>query len=1004
MAKRNVVKLKIDQEVKGKENVDELTVSLNSLKEATVNIQKTSKIIDTRAFADALDTVNNAVSKVTSVMSNLSAAYAVQEQAEIQLATVMRERMSASEADIQAIKDLASAQQELGIIGDEVQLAGAQQVATFLTQRSTLETLIPAMNNLIAQQKGYNATSGDAVTVANLMGKAMMGQTSALRRCGITFTEAQEQVMKYGNEEERASMLAKIITDNVGNMNQELAKTSSGQIKQLSNTLGDMKENIGKFAQKAMPIMTMVATSVNAATAVGKVVISIKMLNDKVKLFTRLGALATATSGMMSNAFRRSKIVMDIFRNSLTNASAGALALKIALKSLLISSGVGLAIWAVTEAIDYFCNSADDAADKIDVLKEANDNFTSNAARAEAEVRKDIETLNALCATNKDTTSTVESLNQKYGESLGHYKTANEWIEVLTKNVRLYAEANAYAAMMEELTAKKLELQWKNRELKKDGVIKYAGKNIDYEAFAKNYEKDNALGGRIWEKAKKEGVTDNWVQYENNLQEIENINSELDYVVGKSQKAQAALAKVRAGSTGDPVKSSEKGKGVTSSAKKSDKANYSLLAKNLKEYEANVTSLNDKLQTANADEAASINMEIEYWKAKADAIRNAGKEVEEVANKTSDAVKEESKQIDVSELATEEGRKKLTTIKDINEAVNALEDAMQTATADEMLGYEKTIRLLNKKRDALNRSRDIADNQEAIDKLNRLGGRELKVKITSMGFESLTEKIREIDDMLNDLDNPPTDGQRKMLESQKAQYSAWRKQVAYSFDTYRNGWSAIQGTGDGIKSITTAIEGNGDAWSKITGIVNGVLQVYDSITGIIGIVNTLTAASKAGTAAETTKAAATTATATAMGVQAAEAGVAVAASAPLIVANKATAASFMEVATAAYLAAHAYMPFVGFGIGAGYATAAKALVIGMGATAFAEGGVISGPTLGLIGEYPGAKNNPEIVAPLDKLRSYIEPQGGMKGEVEFKIKGRRLVGIFNKEQSYYSRM
>ena len=66
MAKSNVVKLKIDQEVKGKENVDELTVSLKSLKEATANIQKTSKIIDTRAFADALDTVNNAVSKVTS--------------------------------------------------------------------------------------------------------------------------------------------------------------------------------------------------------------------------------------------------------------------------------------------------------------------------------------------------------------------------------------------------------------------------------------------------------------------------------------------------------------------------------------------------------------------------------------------------------------------------------------------------------------------------------------------------------------------------------------------------------------------------------------------------------------------------------------------------------------------------------------------------------------------------------------------------------------------------
>lgn len=104
------------------------------------------------------------------------------------------------------------------MIGDEVQLAGAQQVATFLTMRSSLETLLPAMNDLVAQQKGLQATGADAVAVANLMGKAMQGQTSALRRVGISFTEAQAEVMKTGTEMERAAMLAQIITDNVGHM------------------------------------------------------------------------------------------------------------------------------------------------------------------------------------------------------------------------------------------------------------------------------------------------------------------------------------------------------------------------------------------------------------------------------------------------------------------------------------------------------------------------------------------------------------------------------------------------------------------------------------------------------------------------------------------------------------------------------------------------------------------------------------------------------------------
>jgi hypothetical protein len=39
--------------------------------------------------------------------------------------------------------------------------------------------------------------------------------------------------------------------------------------------------------------------------------------------------------------------------------------------------------------------------------------------------------------------------------------------------------------------------------------------------------------------------------------------------------------------------------------------------------------------------------------------------------------------------------------------------------------------------------------------------------------------------------------------------------------------------------------------------------------------------------------------------------------------------------------------------------------------AFADGGIISGPTVGLMGEYPGAKTNPEVIAPLDKLQSML---------------------------------
>ena len=69
---------------------------------------------------------------------------------------------------------------------------------------------------------------------------------------------------------------------------------------------------------------------------------------------------------------------------------------------------------------------------------------------------------------------------------------------------------------------------------------------------------------------------------------------------------------------------------------------------------------------------------------------------------------------------------------------------------------------------------------------------------------------------------------------------------------------------------------------------------------------------------------------------------------------------------------------------------------------FAAGGVISGPTFGLMGEYAGAQHNPEVIAPLNTLRQYIQPVGGV-GEVDFRIRGRDLYGTLKKDRRRSSR-
>lgn len=188
-----------------------------------------------------------ALYKIKNYVQGSQDAWNIQMQGEVKLATVMRQRVKASDAEIESIKRLASAQQAIGVIGDEVQLSGAQQLATFISRKDSLDALIPAMNNLLAQQRGLNATDQDAVNIGNLMGKVLQGQTSALTRVGITFTAAELKMLKYGNEQQRAATLAQVINNNVGRMNEALAATPEGKLKQHANTMGDLQERVGRL-------------------------------------------------------------------------------------------------------------------------------------------------------------------------------------------------------------------------------------------------------------------------------------------------------------------------------------------------------------------------------------------------------------------------------------------------------------------------------------------------------------------------------------------------------------------------------------------------------------------------------------------------------------------------------------------------------------------------------------------------------------------------------------
>ena len=816
--------------------------------------QLKGNVINFAALATGIDAAQRSFSQLQSGMKDLADAYAVQEVAETKLATVMQQRMGATDAEIQSIKELASAQQEIGVIGDEVQLSGAQQIATFLNEKASLETLIPAMNNLLAQQKGLNASTGDAVQVGNLMGKAMMGQVDALKRVGISFTEAEANVIKYGTEQERAAMLAQVIQNNVGNMNAELAATDSGKQQQLVNTLGDMKEQIGGLVNGALPFVTMAAQASQALAAVSTLIAGIKTLTTT--LYASTKAFIASTAATIKN--KVATLAVAAAQKVVTIATNAWKAAQVVLNMILTANPIGLIITAVgglVAAITAAYNNCESFRKIVDGVWEA------------------IKPLaNAI----------MNGLAKAFEWLVEKCKEAWEWL----KNIL-------------GLGGKKVEVAVNVSKPK-------AAPAIDLGETQKKYANAGSTPKAATPKTPKAASP----VYDEAATTLKGINDNIEVLRAKLQTASveeaAAINQQIAGwqAKADAIENAGKAADDNTPLWKEDAAT-------LREIGDNIEILQAKLQDATAEEAAAINQQIDAWNAKADAIKNAGKAVDNGPLWKEDA----------------------STIKDISDNIEILNKQLQTASIDEAAAINQQIDAWNAKADAIKNA-----------------GREAEKTGTSVG---------------------------KSLKS---------------------GWGAIKGMASSVESITEALKGNGSAWQIVCGIVDGFIGLYEGIQTVIGIINLLSAASAAHAA---TKGVEATAEGTEATVRATTAATNAATSAAIITANKLEAASWKELAAAEYMAAHAYIPFAGFGIAMGFTTAMLAAVTAAGIPMLADGGLASGPTLAMVGEYAGASGNPEVIAPLDKLRGLLaEPAAPIDfSKVEFRIKGRELVGILSKEDN-----
>lgn len=134
---------------------------------------------------------------------------------------------------------------QTGVVSAGTLKAAQAQLGTFALTADQVKTLTPALADMIANNKGYNATAQDGVQIANLLGKVMTGSATALSKYGVTMTDAQKKVLQEGSASEKAAMAAQVLEANFGGINKALAQTPQGKMTILQHEIAGLKTSIG---------------------------------------------------------------------------------------------------------------------------------------------------------------------------------------------------------------------------------------------------------------------------------------------------------------------------------------------------------------------------------------------------------------------------------------------------------------------------------------------------------------------------------------------------------------------------------------------------------------------------------------------------------------------------------------------------------------------------------------------------------------------------------------
>ena len=237
------------------------------------------------------------------------------------LETNLMKQANFKKEHIQMLKDEASALQDVGVVGDDVAVAGAGQLAVYKLKAEQIKTILPIIDDMVAKEKGFNGTQEDAIAMADVFGKAVEGKTKGLVKYGVSLTDAEEKLFKTMKREQRAEFLNKKLTAAIGGTNKALRETDEGKIVAAKGAWGDMQAELGK---KLMPKLGAIAEWFHSK--IPGIQDFILSLADKVEeLVTKAEPYITQIKDMFGKIFEKVKPALEETWQILSDAGSVAI-------------------------------------------------------------------------------------------------------------------------------------------------------------------------------------------------------------------------------------------------------------------------------------------------------------------------------------------------------------------------------------------------------------------------------------------------------------------------------------------------------------------------------------------------------------------------------------------------------------------------------------------------------------------------------------------------------